>query len=40
VDLPVFEDVEEVSVNEDDFEVPDTITTDIVKGDLFSFRKN
>jgi site-specific DNA-methyltransferase (adenine-specific) len=35
LDIPGFEIAEELEAEEDDFEVPDEITTDIVLGDLF-----
>jgi DNA modification methylase len=35
LDIPGFEIAEELAAEEDDFEVPDEITTDIVLGDLF-----
>lgn len=35
LDLPVFEDAKELEAEEDDYEIPDEIQTDIVLGDLF-----
>jgi DNA modification methylase len=35
LDIPGFEIAEELEAEEDDFEIPDEITTDIVLGDLF-----
>ena len=35
LDLPDFEQAKELEAEEDDYEMPDQITTDIVMGDLF-----
>ena len=35
LDIPAFDDPKELEVEEDDYEMPDQITTDIVLGDLF-----
>jgi len=35
LDLPVFEDAKKLEAEEDDYEIPDEIKTDIVLGDLF-----
>ena len=35
LDIPAFDDPKELEAEEDDYEMPDQITTDIVLGDLF-----
>lgn len=40
LDIPDWEAEQELTAEEDDFEIPEQIKTDIVKSDVFEFRKN